>query len=853
MRAEDTLSAQVLERLRRESAEDDRLVYTHTIPAREQRCEDWPDWVPVAVRDAYCARGVKRPWKHQIEAAQSVWRGSHTVVATGTGSGKSLAAWLPILSALTANAAQPSTKVSQLHRRPTALYVAPTKALAADQLSGLLRVIDGAATRLPVQAGVCDGDASREVKQWARGHADIVISNPDYVHHVMLPGHQRWVRLLRSLQFLIVDEVHSYRGVAGAHMALVLRRLLRVARHYGANPTVIALSATVAQPQQLLARILGVNPYQVVAVDDDTSPAGAHHLVLWQPLMVNPGVDRDAQPHSDGDDVAFSLTGVSGTEDDGLGIVPQHASSGSTVNGATAGDNEVGVPPGQMAGGLEFQRRSLNTEAAWVTALAVTEGAKALTFVRSRVGSEQVAKIARRMVRASQPELADTVAAYRGGFLPEERRELEQLIRRGELRALATTNALEMGVDITGLDVTVTAGWPGTRASLWQQTGRAGRAGVGGLSIFVASENPLDTYLIHHPDALFDPVEQSTFDPSNPYVLGPHVCAAAAELPLTDTDLQIFGLPDDTVLRQLAQRKLLVRRPAGWYWNATLPWQAHDMADLRGMGGQVQVVEHETGRVIGSVDQSSAHQLVHPGAIYTHQSAAYEVLSLTDDIAVVRRWTKALTTRPTQVHDVQVRAEHCSWRSSDDLVTWHWGETNVTTQVTDYDILRLPTLQFVGNKRLDLSPRILETKSMWFTLDPVVASMIEADEATLPGVLHATEHAMIGMLPLLAVCDRWDLGGLSTTDHSQTRVPTVFVHDAVAGGAGFSETGYLTARTWVTRTLEAVMSCPCDTGCPACIQSPKCGNNNDPLDKAGAIRLLRFLSTRSPQNPSPQQ
>ncbi|OKL50697.1 hypothetical protein BM477_01440 [Boudabousia marimammalium] len=840
-----------MKRLEAESAGDDRLVQRYEIPPRPPRFSPWPEWVPGAVREAYLQLGVEQPWSHQAQAADLAYAGQPTVVATGTGSGKSMAAWLPILSELTVAQSEQSTRISAVRHRPTALYMSPTKALAADQLQSLLGVIAAPPQPLPVLAGICDGDASREMKQWARAQADIVITNPDYLHHVLLAGHPYWVRLLRSLRYVIVDEIHSYKGVMGANMALVTRRLLRLARHYGADPTVIALSATIKDAQQVFARFLGVAPERVQAVTEDGSPAGSRHFVLWQPKIIDFGAgDGSGEFGAEGappflaaaeqllrereDEATWALTGVmpGSAPDDDL----------DEILGITSAEEDAASP----ARGMEFQRRSLNLEAAWVSATALLEGAKTLTFVRSRVGAEQVAKLTRRELRINHSALADAVAAYRGGFLPEERRELERQIRVGELHALATTNALELGVDISGLDVTVTAGWPGTRASLWQQTGRAGRAGSGGVSVFVASENPLDSYLIHHPDAIFQEVEQSTFNAQNPYVLGPHLCAAAAELPLTEADLPLFGLTDDKILRQLAERTLLAKRPAGWYWNATLSLRAHELADLRGLGGNIQVVEEESGTVIGSVDEASAHRLLHPGAIYTHQAKAFEVRALTDSVALVRPFKQALTTRPTERTSVEITDEVSTWRSEDDLVTWHWGATYVLTQVTDYDVLRTPRLQFVVNRKLDLPARTLDTASTWFTLDPSVPEALGLDAASLPGALHAAEHAMIGMLPLLAICDRADLGGLSTVSHTQTAVPTVFVHDAVAGGAGFSRSGLQQARSWVEKTLRTVEECPCEMGCPACIQSPKCGNNNDPLNKEGAIKVLRFLLPRTP-------
>ncbi|MEV4282401.1 DEAD/DEAH box helicase [Actinoplanes xinjiangensis] len=760
--------AELLHRLRARGSGTAVSPVTHIerVPAREGRTAPWPAWTEPAVRDAFVAQGIGVPWEHQAAAATLAWEGTHVVLATGTASGKSLAYQLPALNAL---ATDP---------RATVLYLSPTKALAADQLRGLNRLgMDG------VRPATYDGDTPREEREWIRQHSRFVLTNPDMLHHSMLPGHGRWGVFLRRLRYVVIDECHTYRGVFGSHVAHVLRRLRRVTARYGASPTFILASATSGDPAGSASRLTGV---PVTEITSDASPRGAVTFALWEPPLLPP-------------------------------------SSGPSA----LDDTELGQPI----------RRSALRETADLLTDSVIAGTRTIAFVRSRRGAEVIASTARQSLNEAVPGLGDRVAAYRGGYLREDRRAIERALLSGELLGLASTNALELGVDLTGLDAVLICGYPGTRASLWQQAGRAGRAGDEALAVLVARDDPLDTYLVHHPEAVFGrPVEATVLDPGNPYVLGPQLCCAASEAPLTDADLELFD--GHAIVEQLAAEGLLRRRPSGWYWTH----RGRPEVDLRGTGGApVSVVEAATGRLLGTVDHGSSHAMLHPGAVYLHQGVTFVVddLDLEDAIALVHQEEPDWTTHARDVTNLSV----VNVRSYVDAgpVGLFLGDVDVTNQVVSYQRRRLGSGEVIDTRPLDLPVRELRTVAVWFTVSPQALTAGGVEPGEFPGALHAAEHAGIGLLPLIATCDRWDIGGLSTANHADTEAPTVFVYDGHPGGAGFAERAYATAAEWLRATREAISSCGCDSGCPSCVQSPKCGNGNNPLNKEDAVKVLDIV------------
>ena len=693
------------------------------------------------------------------------------VIATGTASGKSLAYQLPILDEL---ARDP---------RARALYLAPTKALGHDQLRAA-HALAGAIPRLSdVAPTAYDGDSPGEVRRFARERSRWVFSNPDMIHLSMLRNHTRWALFLRGLRYLVVDECHYYRGIFGSNVAMVLRRLLRLAARYSAAPTVILASATTASPGDTAAELIG-RPVTEITVDG--APQGARTIALWEPAL---------------------RTDVSG---------------------------ENGAPV----------RRSAASEAARVMADLIAEGARTLTFVRSRHGAELTALAARARLSEIAPDLSGLVASYRAGYLAEDRRDLENALADGRLRGLATTNALELGIDIAGLDAVVLAGFPGTVASFWQQAGRSGRRGQGALIVLIARDDPLDTYLVHHPAALLDkPVERVVIDPANPYVMGPQLLCAAAELPIDEAEVASWSAHD--VAAALIDDGLLRRRGGRYY--PTPGVDPHPAVDIRGStGGQIAIVETGTGRLLGGAGAGQAPATLHPGAVYLHQGDTYLVDSLDfeEAIAFVHAEDPGYSTHARELTDIAVTGP--GERTEHGPVTLGLVPVTVTSTVTGY-LRRALSGEVLDFVELTMPSQHLPTVAAVYTVTPEALADIGIDPLRIPGSLHAAEHAAIGLLPLVASCDRGDIGGLSTAI-GPDGLPTVFVYDGYPGGAGFAERGYRQAATWLGATAAAISACECPQGCPSCVQSPKCGSGNDPLDKAGAITVLHAVLAALPND-----
>jgi DEAD/DEAH box helicase domain-containing protein len=665
------------------------------------------------------------------------------------------------------------------------LYLSPTKALGHDQLR-TAHALTSAVPRLgDVAPTAYDGDSPAEVRRFARERSRWLFSNPDMIHLSILRNHPRWAVLLRGLRFVIVDECHYYRGVFGSNVAMVLRRLLRLCARYssrpGIQPTVIFASATTDSPGTTASELIGLPVEEVV---EDGSPQGARTVALWEPAL---------------------RTDITG---------------------------EHGAPV----------RRSAGAEAARVMADLIAEGAQTLTFVRSRRAAELTALGAQARLDDIAAELSHTVASYRAGYLAEDRNALERALAEGRLRGLATTNALELGVDIAGLDAVVLAGFPGTVASFWQQAGRSGRRGQGALVVLIARDDPLDTYLVHNPAALLDkPVERVVIDPANPYILGPQLLCAATELPLEEAEVRDLGATD--VAESLVDDGLLRRRNGKYFPAPGL--EPHGAVDIRGSaGGQIVIVEADTGRLLGSTGVGQAPASIHPGAVYLHQGDSYVVdsLDIEGGMSFVHAEDPGYATFAREITDIQVTGggEQATYGP----VTLGVVPVKVTHQVVGYLRRRLSgeVIDFI---ELDMPEQVLDTTAVMYTITPEALARNGVDAPRIPGALHAAEHAAIGLLPLVASCDRGDIGGMSTA-LGPLGEPSVFVYDGYPGGAGFAERGFRQARTWLSATAAAIEACECPMGCPSCVQSPKCGNGNDPLDKAGAVLVLRLVLAELP-------
>ncbi|MEA3076042.1 MAG: box helicase protein [Actinomycetota bacterium] len=727
-----------------------QLVHLERIPARAA-----VHAAPARPLPPLLAERLPPLWTHQA-AAIDLARGRRSVaVVTGTGSGKSLCFQVPIAEAVLESPADAS-----------ALLLYPTKALAQDQLRAL------SSLEVPgLVAAAYDGDTDPDTRAWVRRHANVVLTNPDMLHAGILPNHGRWANFLMRLRYVVLDELHTLRGIFGTHVAHLIRRLRRLCALYGSSPTFILGSATVGSPGALASAICGVEVAEVV---DDGSPRGERLFALWNPPL---------------------LESRSGT------------------------------------------RGSGNVETASLLASLVAGGYHGIAFTRSRKGAEVVAARAR---QALPDGLASSVRPYRSGYLAAERREIEDELFSGRLRGVSATSALELGIDVGGLDFCVLNGFPGTIASMWQQAGRAGREQQRSLAVLVAGDDALDQWFVNHPAELFHrPPEPVIVNPSNPFVLGPHLACAAYELPLTPDDDSYWGDDLDDGIRSLVlEDTLRLREGRAVYAGFERPAR---LVGLRtGTTGEFSIVDGD-GVLIGTVDESRAFGAVHPGAIYLHQGQHYRVARL--DIDDRAAWVEATdpdeTTQTRSSTSVAILSEETSAAVGGARLSL--GAVEVTEQVTGYRRLSLPAGETLGEVDLDLPPTSLITRAFWYTVDVSLLAAAGVGPRAVPGTLHAAEHAGIGMLPLFTICDRWDVGGVSTALQADTGRPTIVIYDGYPGGAGIAELGFAAGRRHLEATLEAIATCPCEAGCPSCVQSPKCGNLNDPLDKLGAVAFLRTV------------
>jgi DEAD/DEAH box helicase domain-containing protein len=670
--------------------------------------------------------------------------------------------------------------------RARALYLYPTKALAQDQA----RALSGFGLAKRVRPAIYDGDTPREARRQIRKSANVVLTNPDMLHVGILPNHAAWAELFSNLAVVVIDEAHVYRGVFGSHVGNVLRRLRRIAAAYGTEPIFMLTSATIANPVELAERLTGLEDVQLI--DADGSPTPQRRIAVWNPPLT----------------------------DEALGT-----------------------------------RRSALGEAAELLARLARDGARTICFMKSRKGVEVLSRLVKQDLQGTDPEhpdgyrLAEQVEPYRAGYTPQQRRELEQRLVRGELRTVITTDALELGIDIGELDAAVVVTFPGTVASLRQMWGRAGRRGRG-LAVYVAGEDALDQFFCRNPDEFLDrPVEAAILDHESPLIHRAHLLCAAHEGPLSRGDSEFLGPRWEAHAELLESAGELRRRKGTVGGDTYVPrrpggYPAAEVSLRSASSASFAIVDVSSGELLGSTEAARAHTTVHEGAIYMHQGRSYEVreLDLERRRALVSPFDGDWYTQPKTDTDTDIvrlldRREALG-------VTLSFGEVSVTDTVLAYQRRRLSDHAQLDISALDLPPTSFPTQALWFEL-PLGSGPNTLSE-TLPleillGALHATEHAQIAVLPLIAMCDRWDIGGLSTNFHPQTGVPTIFLYDGHPGGIGITRTAFTRFEELCEDAHRLIAGCPCASGCPSCVQSPKCGNLNEPLHKAGARALLERL------------
>lgn len=748
------------------------LAHWETLPPRPARFAELDRPLAPALAEALRHQGIDRLYVHQADAVAALRAGRDTVVVTGTASGKSLCYHLPVLERLLEDPAA------------TALYLFPTKALAQDQLKGLTRLATGHPDLLRMlNAGVYDGDTHPATRRKIRDGANLVLSNPDMLHQGILPYHPKWARFLRGLKFVVVDEMHAYRGIFGSHVANVFRRLERIVHHLGGDFRYVLSSATIKNPGQL-AGLLAGREFHVI--DEDGSPRGEKHFVFWNP------------PYRD----------------------------------------ETRV-----------ERRSSNGEGCALFTGLIEHGAQALAFTKSRVAAELVYRYARERLQRFERGGDERIKPYRGGYLPEERRRIEQALFSGELRGVVSTNALELGVDIGGLDAVVMIGSPPTLASAWQQAGRAGRKGAPAVAVLVAYNETVDQYLMRHPDYFFGrSPEAAVIDPANPYILAQQLACAAYELPLGEADAAAFGPQMPAILEALEEAGETRSLDGRAYWAKTEYPAAR--VNLRTISDDTYTIMDRTrgNAVIGTVDGISALELLYPEAIYLHEGETCYVreLDLEQKVAFVEPRAVDYYTQPVLDTNVRVRGELSArpWRG--EVATL--GEITYSWQTIAMKKVKFHSLDAIGYHPLELPRLTLDTVGFWVSPGTEAWSAVARRGMNPVEGLSGVRNLVLTLLSMMSMCDPSDLGGV--IDSSNTGRPTLFVFDRYHGGLGFAEQGFARLDELMAAALEHLEACPCDGGCPSCVglpilrpaqqQDPDLGPSRSIPGKDAAQALLRF-------------
>ena len=755
--------AKFLEELRSSPDSNFLISHYHYLPAQEGVSGAPSQDLSPPLQAALAELGIKQLYSHQATALDALNAGKHILVATPTASGKTLIYNVPVIQSLLEESSS------------RALYLFPLKALEQDQLK-TLEEIRAALPSPAFSAAIYDGDTPPEIRKKLRLQPpNILISNPDMLHMGLLPYHESWRSFFSQLKFVVIDEVHTYKGIMGSHMAQILRRLTRVCRIYGSSPQYILASATIANPEELAAKLTGG---EVEVIGESGAPLSGRHFVF-----INP-----------------------------------EASSAALA--------------------ARFFVQSLR------------HGLATICFTQARKLTELMHLWALRQA----PELKKMISSYRAGFLPEERREIEQQLANGKMLGVISTSALEMGIDIGGLDVCILVGYPGTMVTTWQRSGRVGRWGQDSLVLLVAQPDALDQYFMKHPQEFFSRhFEAAVLDPHNPYIVSAHLPCAAQELPLDRQTETVFDLAAyRELIAALEKSRQLLRGAHSEAWYAGSRFPQKDV-NIRGIGQSFAIFKEGSRRAIGSIDGHRALTECHPGAIYLHKAKSYLVASLD----LERRHILVSPVEPQYFTRIQSEKETeiLERFGSRELAafTVHLGRLKVTQQILAYEKRRLVGQELLGIVPLELPPQIFETVGMWLEIPDAVKEAVVEAKLHFMGGIHALEHALISMFPLFALADRYDIGGISHPLHPQLQQAAVFIYDGYPGGVGLAARGYEMTEPLLLKTREMIASCGCEDGCPSCIHSPKCGAGNKPLDKAAALMVAeRLLGLQAPAADEPR-
>jgi len=732
-----------------------QVVDTRHFPPTDKVCSPAPPGLAEPITSLLKKIGISELYSHQAKAIGHILEGEDVLVATPTASGKSLIYNLPVFNAI----------INRPYAR--ALYLFPLKALAQDQVG----TIDTMTAYLPeyflnrgiAGAAIYDGDTSAYQRKKIRENLPgVLVTNPDMLHLAMLPYHDLWGNLFCNLTHVVIDEVHTYRGVFGSHMAWVIRRLKRICSLYGSKPVFILSSATVGNPDELGTSLLG-SP--VVTVTTSGSPRPPRNMILLNPL--------DSAPYA----------------------------------------------------------------ATMLLEAAIKRRLRTIVYTQSRKMTELITMWTGKRIK----NLKEKIASYRAGFLPEDRRRIEQRLTDGSLLGVISTSALELGIDIGNLDICVLVGYPGSIMATWQRAGRVGRGHQESLVVLIGHEDALDQHFMRHPDDFFNrEVEAVVLNPDNRTIAKQHLTCTAAEAPLTVND-QICEVENCLqLLDELTRDGDLLCSADGNTWFASRKYPQRDV-NLRGGGNRFYIKQSGSREILGEIDGFRALKECHAGAVYLHMAQSWLVksLDLEGHEILVRPFKEHYFTRARSTKTTQIIKTFQTCQVGQALV--HFGQLRVTETITGYQKQLLGSQKIIGRYPLNLPPHIFETEGLWLEISPTLMRRLESQRIHFMGGIHAVEHAMITMIPLLVLCDRNDIGGISHPWHEELEKPAIFIYDGHSGGVGLTRKGFSLIDELMHKTLEAVHDCPCETGCPSCVHSPKCGSGNRPIDKHACIEVLSGL------------